>query len=417
MNGHRLDDIVCFEVGSSGTVPWTGSRGELDDDWQMLKLLAERGVVQITSRGSHVEIRGAKYVGLVVLPSGRRLVVRSKIPSLTLLEWMAYLGEFPRLTTWLPDAGIVVGDDWHECLARLFLYALEKVTRLHLRKDYVAVTRDEPAIRGRIVTTALAQRLHRLPSVPQLQRMRTFDTPYNIVLALALDRAPLLLAADRKNNWRRWGRLREQWGTITRKLDDPLATVSAAQWACPPGYRGALQLARLILIGASVDSASPMGGQAFTLSLAGLWERAVRRMCDELTPLTGWRRLGNEHRTRRWDDPVGHDDQQRWLTADVLLQRNEARWVLDAKYKCDFGNESRIDRFQMCAYAVAFDARRVSLVYPTGTSELFNERTLLTATIGGESIRIDSLCLSMSSGPESCRAALSHAASRTLRND
>ena len=186
MNGHRLDDIVCFEVGSSDTLPWCGSRGELVEEWQMLELLAERGVIQIDTCGSRVEIRGAKYVGLVVLPSGRRLVVRSKIPSLTLLEWLAYLGEFPRLTTWLPDVGVTVGDDWHECLARLFLYALENVTRLHLRKDYVAVARDEPAIRGRIVTTTLAQKLHRLPRVPQIQRKRTFDTPYNIVLALAI---------------------------------------------------------------------------------------------------------------------------------------------------------------------------------------------------------------------------------------
>ena len=284
------------------------------------------------------------------------------------------------------------------------------VTRLHLRKDYVAVARDEPAIRGRIVTTALAQKLHRLPRVPQIQRKRTFDTPYNMVLALALDRVPLLLESDRKKDWPRWARLREQWATIERNLDDPLATVSAAQWACPPGYRGAVQLARLILVGAALDSTSPMGGQAFTLSLAGLWERALRRMCDDLTPFTGWRRLSDEHHTRRWDDPVGHNDQQRWLTADVLLQRNRLRWVLDAKYKCEFGSESRIDRFQMCAYAVAFDANRVSLVYPTGSSESVRERTLLTANVGEEAIRVDSLCLSMSNGPESCRAGLIHAA-------
>ena len=48
-------------------------------------------------------------VGLVVLPSGRRLAIRSKIESLVLLDWLAYLGEFPPLDLWLPDAGITTG--------------------------------------------------------------------------------------------------------------------------------------------------------------------------------------------------------------------------------------------------------------------------------------------------------------------
>ena len=102
-------------------------------------------------RGEQVAIRGATRVGLVVLPSGRRLIIRSKVSSLKLLEWLAYLGEFPRLTSWLPDAGVTVGDDWHQCLASLFLYALEYATRRHVRKDYVALAADEPEIRGRVV--------------------------------------------------------------------------------------------------------------------------------------------------------------------------------------------------------------------------------------------------------------------------
>ncbi len=48
------------------------------------------------------------------------------------------------------------------------------------------------------------------------------------------------------------------------------------------------------------------------------------------------------------------NDPNRLMIADILLMRNDERWVLDAKYKRDFGNESRNDRFQMCAYAIAF---------------------------------------------------------------
>ena len=121
-------------------------------------------------------------------------MIRSKIESLVLLEWLAYLGEFPPLEVWLADAGVTTGADFHTCIARLFLYELEKVTRLHLRKDYTPVFSNEPTIRGRIMTTQLYRKLHRLPHVPQRHRSRTLDTPYNIVLALALDKLPLLLA-------------------------------------------------------------------------------------------------------------------------------------------------------------------------------------------------------------------------------
>ena len=39
------------------------------------------------------------------------------------------------------------------------------------------------------------------------------------------------------------------------------------------------------------------------------------------------------------------------------------------EHKRAFGNESREDHFQMCGYAVAFDADVVSLVYPVATNE------------------------------------------------
>jgi hypothetical protein len=346
---------------------------------------------------------------LIVLPSGRRLVIRSKIPSLTLLEWLAYLGEFPPLRLWLPDPGVAARateqDDWHRWIGRLFLYALEQVTRWHLQKDYVAIASDPAEIRGRIEMTAFARRLHRLPRVPQVQRRRTLDTPFNIVLAVALDRLPVLLADGRASDYRRLARLREQWAWISRGIADPVAAVTAAQWASPPGYGAALQLARLILIGAVLDPMSRMGGQAFTLPLATMWEHALRRMLGDLAHETGWHPVPDGQLTRDWDDPVGRDDPKRRLMADVIAERAGARWVLDAKYKREYGDESRMDRFQMCAYAVAFDADRVSMVYPTASSTGL-VRDLLHATIGNRTLCIDSLALPMAAGPETCLAAL-----------
>lgn len=94
------------------------------------------------------------------------------------------------------------------------------------------------------------------------------------------------------------------------------------------------------------------------------------------------------------------------MIADILLQRDGKRWVLDAKYKRDFGNESRNDRFQMCAYAMGFRANRATLVYPSQESSSEDQRSLLAVDIGGTQVRIDSLAMPMASGPQKCSAAL-----------
>ena len=407
----KSDDIVCYEIGSGDMPAYSNSRRELGDDLTAISLLVGRGVIKVDVRGDQVAIRGVTHVGLVVLPSGRRLIIRSKVSTLKLLEWLAYLGEFPQLTSWLPDAGVTVGDEWHQCLGSLFLYFLECATRRHVRKSHVVLRADEPEIRGRVIGSALGRRLHRLPRVPQIQRRPSLDTPFNIVLALALDRLPVLLAGGRLNDRHRMARLREQWASIRRDIDDPLAAVTAAQWACPSGYREALQLARLILIGAVLDTSSNMGGQAFTLPMAKMWEKALRQMIAELAGETGWRMAAKEDHSRRWDDPTGRDDPTRWMTADVIVERANARWVLDAKYKCEFGDESRVDRFQMCTYALVFDADRVSLVYPTATPLSTKPRVLLSTRVGGKPLTIDSLTLPLAAGPEACRSALALSAS------
>ena len=400
----RNEDIVCFEVGSSPAAQWTGSRHSLGEDLQALESLPA-DTIKVDVNGDQVMISGATRVGMIVLPSGRRLRIRSKIPNLTLLNWLMFLGEFPDLTSWLSEAGVVAasrGDDWNQCIAKLYLSALEILIRRHILMEYAAVPSEDSTIRGRILSVRLAQRLHRLPRVPQIRRRRTPDTPYNIVLALALDR---LLAHIPMDDLSRLGRLRDQWASIRREVDDPMSLVEAAQWAAPSGYRGALQLARLILVGSALDPESNVGGRAFTLPLAAIWERALRRMFDRLAGAVGWQSLPDEERTRRWDDSSGRDDPARWLKADAIGKRLDFRWVLDAKYKCEFGDESRNDRFQMCAYAVAFDANRVSLVYPTATTRIAPRRLLCTI-IGGKKLSIDSFALPMAAGPEACISAL-----------
>ena len=404
MTSFKVPDIVCFEVGSGDSEPWVGTRMELASDWTALQLQQERGLVYVNVSGDRVYIRGGTRVGVVLLPSGRRLVARSKISGVVLLDWLAYLGEFPHLTSWLAAAGVTVGDDMPECIAKLFLFALEHVTRRHMRREYLSARVSKPEIRGKILPSLLAQRFHQLPRIPQLQRHRTYNTPANVVLAFALDRLPFLLAGQAAA-LRRVARLREQWSDIDRGSLDAYAAMMEARHQCPPGYRDALQLARLILIGAALDAGSKMGSHAFTVCLASVWERALGRMLDELASASGWRRMNKERHHRCWSDSLAGNDSKRWLLADFILERQSLRWVLDAKYKSEFGHESRNDRFQICTYALAFDADRASLIYPDG-GDGGSVRELLTGTFGGRAVRIDSIGLPMHAGPEICRTAL-----------
>ena len=309
--------------------------------------------------------------------------------------------------SWLDfyDAGVATGIDFHAVIARLNLYELEKLTRLHLRKDYSLIFSNESTIRGRIMTTQLCNKLHLLPRIPQKYRSRTLDSPYNIVLALALDKLPVLLANSSIDDRMTLARARDSWSHVRRDITDPVSAITEAQWACPQGYRVALQLARLILIGAALDPESGFGGQVFTLSLSSMWERSLRMIIEEISGKTGWIPSPDSARTRQWDDSAGRNDPTRWLSADVMSENEGRRWVLDAKYKQAFGNESREDRFQMCAYAVAFDADLVSLVYPIANSG-FDRRILLNTFFGLKQITIDSINLPMSAGPQLCKSAL-----------
>jgi hypothetical protein len=416
-----VDDIVCGEIGAPEAERWSPPlAGAEPADVRAIESLAREGVVELRDAAGGREVAGTDRVGLVLLPSGRRLHLRSKVEGLVLFDWLAYVGECPPVSQWPGLAtGVAAGAGLHSVLAVLLLGELEKLTRAPLRCDYVTTRAADPTVRGRVVAGALAKSCHRLPSVPQVRRLRSPDTPHNRVLAATLDRLPPLLPAG--DGWRsRWTALREDWAGVGRDVSDLSRAAADARHACPPGYSAAVRLACLILFGGGTpaDAAPLAGAGAFLLSLSGLWERALRRLCAELQAETGWKPMPDADRTRRWHDRPAHDQPghnqpgldrpARWMTADVLLQTSAGRrWVLDAKYKRDYGNEDRNDRFQATAYAIAFRADRASLVYPSGAGGAARRGVLLSACVGREgSVTVDSIELPMAAGSAACRAAL-----------
>ncbi len=405
-NAIKSNDIVCDELGTPNARSWRGTRDDLGGDFEAIQYQHQQKRIQLEIVGGNVVIAGADRVGLIVLPSSRRIVLRTKISGLKLIEWLIYLGEFPDFQSWSPVGNVVQNDSWQKVLARLFLYELQRVTKYHLRKNYVATAIDSSTVRGRVDWGKAASRPWELPRLPQRVRQRSFDMPSNQMLAAALKRVTLFQHELDQEVRSLFSRLRHEWADIANPNMDRQRIIQASLTAPPDGYRIALQLARLLLIGAAIDSEIGAGGESFTLSLSRIWEVALKQMCRDLSPFTGWKLAKDNDNIRPWDDALSIDDPYRCMRADTLLERRSDRWVLDAKYKRDFANEGRNDRFQMCAYALGFRATRATLVYPFQGKHPGIYRRLLSEDVGGRGILIDSMALSMAEGPDECKEQL-----------
>jgi hypothetical protein len=87
--------IVCDEIGSLNPVAWRGTTKSLGDDYAAILRLHDNRFLNVREHCGQIEIFGRDRVGVLRLPSGRRVLIRTKLPGLVLVEWLAYLGEFP----------------------------------------------------------------------------------------------------------------------------------------------------------------------------------------------------------------------------------------------------------------------------------------------------------------------------------
>ena len=399
--------IVCDEIGSLNPVAWQGTTKSLGDDYAAVLRLHDNRFLNVREHRGRIEILGRDRVGVLRLPSGRRVLIRTKLPGVVLVDWLAYLGEFPDIQHWDQNGNILQDDSYQSVLTSIFLHELDIVTRRHLRMDFVKSVVESPDIRGRILSHHLAQRLWRLPAIPQAVRGRNINTPQNQMLAAALDRVLIFSFDLQPESHAMLRQLRHSWSGILRSTHDLEQIIHSSMSATPTaGYRSALQLARLILTGATFDPTPGSGGDTFTISLARMWENSVSKICRELSATTGWQVAPRSETIRCWDDADRPEGPRRSMIVDTMLYRGEQRWILDAKYKRDFGNESRSDRFQMCGYVLGFGASRATLVYPTESEAITPHRGLLSTSFGNKSVTIDTIALPMIEGPKRCRKRL-----------
>ncbi len=116
-----LSDIVCDELGTPNVRQWCGTCEQLGSDCQQFYTIMSKKRIKAIVTGPLVTLTGLDRVGLIVLPSGRRILLKTKISGVTLIDWLIYLGEFPDYQVWTAIGNVSPSDSWQSVLARLFL--------------------------------------------------------------------------------------------------------------------------------------------------------------------------------------------------------------------------------------------------------------------------------------------------------
>ena len=286
--------IQCGEQGHAEHERWSRWWRPSVDDIEALLSLERRCLLKLERRASgDVRIAGTSSCGRARLPSGLVLDVRPKISAIRLLRWLVYTDTIPPFEGWEgdDDGAITSGGAVLDVIARFFVRELAQVTRFHRRAGYVSMSAQTSAVRGRVEAKRLGKVADRLPSLPCTFRARTMDTLANRVLARALD-AAISLSAMRDGNSAGQGELEwlaREWRDLEREIGHVGGAIQEAIERPPIGYRVALRLARLLLLGGALDDERGEGGNLSLISMSLIWEKALNRMLSRWAQRLGHR--------------------------------------------------------------------------------------------------------------------------------
>jgi 5-methylcytosine-specific restriction enzyme subunit McrC len=327
--------------------------------------------VEPSSGGFRLRTQGV--AGMVALPDGA-LHLRPRVPALNLLALLDYAA---REVAW--GEGVVGSEAAEELLPLLGALFVRRVERL-ARGGWVSGYREEEAertaMRGRWL---VGQDLAHPPTHRHLLSCRfdefTRDVAPNRVLLAALR----VLERSSAFGPQVMARARSLASTLADVL--PEADVRAAVKVLASdrrfaGYGPTLGLARLILEGTGVQAAPGLQPLAsFVIRLAPLFEAAVTRALAKMASAKGLMC----HAQR----PLSLDAEGRLrVIPDVVLERGDARLVIDAKYKLPAEGLPPADDFQqLVTYLACLDTRRGALVLPA-LGALPEETTLQLTTFG-----------------------------------
>ena len=365
------ESFTCREWGH---LP-VGKDGLTEAEAGRLHALAERAArrlklpeTAVLTRTADQNLKAGQVVGILSVP-GRTVEILPKIDD----DDGAVRAALVRMLAVARDLRIAEGDlaaldtqrnDLLELLVRLFAERLLAAVRRGLPRRYVAREEDLRLLRGKLHVT---RQMTHLAIRPDRLACRfdelSEDTPLNRVLKAAVSRLTRLARTDANARLLAETAARfESVGDSPDPLREPvqLDRTNAA-------FHGLHRLARLFLEGDWQSTASGgAAGFALLFPMNVLFEKFIGRCLQ--------RALAPDVRVRL--QASGHyaliDADGRSLFAlrpDAVIEKAEGAVVLDAKWKELRPGEKTLnveqsDVYQMLAYAEAWDAKRLVLVYP-----------------------------------------------------
>ena len=296
------------------------------DERRVLERLAHR--LTVSPAGDSALDLGPRqgWVGTVLLPSGRRVVVRPKVEINSVFDLMAMayrtLSPPPRIGASL--AKRAEPSDW---LAIQLLAEIEFLLAQGLRRGYVDVQERLSFIRGRILWAQTARASP--PTVIAELSDFVADTPENRLIRSVLESLALL-------------RLQKE---VRHRLADCLSAFREVRFVRPTArlfdsialsrlnrhYESTVELCKLYIEGAGVDDS--LGELTVPAFFVPMWRIFERALFAALRDATGMRVTSGPEFGSSFVHVAGEPAYAITLKPDVLIgPRTNPRLVVDAKY-------------------------------------------------------------------------------------
>ncbi|MBA2527304.1 MAG: hypothetical protein H0V18_16215 [Pyrinomonadaceae bacterium] len=365
---------------------WQGNLAAEDVEF-VLNVLSEKFDYRREIRGREtIDIINPKqWVGVIVLPSGKRLESRPKVPVRNLFYMLAVaLGlKFKNITFWDELAEYEHLDELLEFVASYFTDLLDDRVRRGLYRSYIDQKENLHFVRGRIDFMQDLRLNHALRHRHYCGYSEfTWDIPENQVL-------------------RQVTHLLSGWGFSRRlklrlvKIDSALAEITPTQFTSNildrfnytrhnADYKHLHQFCRLFLDGFSLhEDVGSFYFQTFLLDMNKLFEKFVTKLLISEAP---------DGVLVSFQVPMHLDVQGKVRMApDLVITTSGVPQIIgDCKYKrLESGQYKNFDLYQIALYCVVGNVSRGILAYPQSESDETDELHIRNTSIVVNQMTID----------------------------
>jgi 5-methylcytosine-specific restriction enzyme subunit McrC len=307
------------------------------------------------------------YVGAIQLDRDCSIVIEPKVPIASLAKMLQVVFDLP-VDFFAGDVRIQTILDLYDQMALRAATLSLGLARQGLHQEYVAASRDLPAIRGRLEVQRMFSRPPR-STVPCRLNERTADVVYNRILLAALHAA----ISSRICSSRTQAVLRQAYASLAGDvtLVDARRLPSRVDYTrLTERYLPVHQLCSLLLAGSGANAAGGDTPSApFLLDMPLLFERYVARWLTPVLAERGYEVLQQVHHR------VGGPTEVKFFIDLVIREKATGRRVLvmDTKYK-RLDTPVSDDLAQVAYYALLEGCSCAGLVTPEGRSVKWSGR-------------------------------------------